>query len=275
MPESRRAILAGVQPAVDPNKVVVEIFCSYAHEDETLRQAFDELLKPLKRRNLIELWHDRRIEAGERYAGVIDEHLNSADLIVLLVSRYFLASDYSCNKEVPRAMEREAQGEARVVPLIVRACDWTDEPYGGLNAIPTDGKAVESWPKIDEAWLDVSVHIKTAVKTILELRKQRLQQGMEAAAKLVREREQEVIGVAKKVVIEGAEPATPDQLEAQQIYLQIVRDAEKFKSERRRIMQDLQARILAVDWDAEPMKRTPKKSAKDAFKAMDAYIRDE
>jgi hypothetical protein len=261
-------MLAGVPPAVDPNKLVVEIFCSYAHEDEGLRKDFDKLLEPLKRQKLIELWHDRRIEAGERFAGVIDDHLNSADIIVLLVSRDFLASDYSCSKEVPRAMEREAQGKARVVPLIVRACDWTDEPFGALNAIPTDGRAVESWPKIDEAWLDVKVHIKTAVRTILELRKQRLQQEMEAAAKLAQEREQQASKAAAK-------PATPDQLEAQEIYAQIARDAEKFKLERERIMKELQTRIFAIERDTEPAKRVPKKSAKDAFKAMDAYIREE
>lgn len=250
-------------PALDPNKVVVEIFCSYAHEDEPLRQQFEDLLKPLRRRNLIDLWHDRRIEAGQHFDGVIDDRLDTADLIVLLVSRDFLASDYSCNKEVPRAMEREAHGEARVVPLIVRACDWTDEPFGALQAIPTDGKPVESWPKADEAWLDVSYHIKQAVKTTLE---QRLRHETEAARQAAAKPDE--FFTTRTDVLADAQ-------EARRIYSQIARDAEKQKLERERIMQDLQARIFAVDEEIGPAKRVPKKSVKDACGNMDKYIRGE
>ena len=64
--------------------------------------------------------HDRQIAAGEDWAGGIDEHLNSADIITLFVSADFLASDYCYEKELSRALEREERKEALVVPIIVR-----------------------------------------------------------------------------------------------------------------------------------------------------------
>jgi uncharacterized protein YgiM (DUF1202 family) len=237
-----------VAPVGEASKVVVEIFCSYAHQDESLRRELAALLEPLKRKELIELWHDRRIEAGQPFADAIDDHLNTADIVVLMVSRHFLASDYSCSREVPRALERAQQGRVRVVPLIARACDWSDEPFCNLQAIPTDGKAVESWPNRDEAWQDVSVHIKTAVKTILQ---ERLQQQAAAKAQL-----------AELAAKREAEFRTDAQL-AREIYAQVARDAEKQRLERQRIMQDLQARILALDEDVA--RRVAKKSAKNAF----------
>jgi hypothetical protein len=65
----------------------------------------------------------------------------------------------------PRALGRHAAGEAQVIPVILRACDWHPMPFGNLLAAPRDGKPVRSWPDLDEAFLDVVKMIRGALPT--------------------------------------------------------------------------------------------------------------
>ncbi len=148
----------------------VDVFCSYSHRDEPLRQEFESCVAGLRRLNVIRLWHDRQILAGDHWAGEINEHLNRADMIVLFVSADFLNSDYCWNKEMKRALEREAKGEAVVVPIIVRACDWSDAPFAHLQALPSGALALTSWPNRDEAWADVANSLKASIRKLLDQR---------------------------------------------------------------------------------------------------------
>ena len=129
-----------------PNSI--ELFYSYSHKDESLRDELETHLALLSRQELIEQWHDRRIDAGQEWAGKIDENLNRADIILLLVSAYFLDSDYSFDIETKRAMERHEAGEAVVIPAILRPCDWQSASFGKLQALPKDAKAVTSWSSV-------------------------------------------------------------------------------------------------------------------------------
>jgi tetratricopeptide (TPR) repeat protein len=139
----------------------IEIFFSYAHEDEQLR---DDLAKHLAAlAGVTTSWYDRHISAGAPWAAEIDARLAAADIILLLVSADFLASDYCTNVEVPRALARHATGEARVLPVILRPCHWTDKPYGQLQALPKEAEAVTLWSNRDEAWLDVVNGIRKVI----------------------------------------------------------------------------------------------------------------
>ena len=117
-------------------------------------------LAALKHQGLIETWHDRRIRAGDEFDNVIDRQLNEAQVILLLVSADFIASRYCYEIEMARALERHRAGEARVIPVILRPCDWKETPFGKLMAAPKDGKPIKAWPDIDEAFLDVVQRIK-------------------------------------------------------------------------------------------------------------------
>jgi hypothetical protein len=142
---------------------VATLFFSYSHKDEDLRDQLEVHLSMLKREGLIDAWHDRRIIAGDEVDGRIDENLERADVILLLVSPDFLASSYCYDKEMQRAMQRHQDGSARVIPVILRPCDWKNAPFGKLLAAPTDGKPVTRWPDRDEAFLDVAKHIRSAL----------------------------------------------------------------------------------------------------------------
>jgi hypothetical protein len=140
------------------------LFFSYSHKDENLRDRLETHLAGLKREGAIETWHDRRIIAGDEFAGVIDDNINRADIVLLLVSPDFIASDYCFQIEMQRALERHAGGEARVVPVILRPCDWHSAPFGKLMAVPKDGKPVVSWPDHDDALLDIAVGIRQMLR---------------------------------------------------------------------------------------------------------------
>lgn len=139
------------------------IFFSYSHADENLRDQLEKHLVALQRQGIISSWHDRRIAAGTELAGAIDGHLDAADVILLLISPDFIASDYCYEREMKRAMERHREGEARVIPVILRPCDWKDLPFGTLLATPRDGRAITMWPNSDEAFLDVVTSINRAL----------------------------------------------------------------------------------------------------------------
>jgi hypothetical protein len=144
----------------------IEVFISYSHEDEALRKKLGTHLSLLKRNKVIDEWHDWRIGAGQEWAGAIDEHLNSAAVILLLVSPDFLASDYCCDIEMTRALQRHDAGDARVIPVILRDVDWQGAPFAKLNALPKDAKPVTSWSSRDKAFTDVARGIREAVEEL-------------------------------------------------------------------------------------------------------------
>jgi hypothetical protein len=142
----------------------VEVLYSYAHEDEKLRNELDKHLSNLKRQGVITDWHDRDISAGTEWNEEIARHLESAKVILLLISPDFMNSDYIHDVEVKRAMERHESGEARVIPVIVRPVDWEGTPFSKLQALPTDALPVTKWENQDEAFLSVAKAIRTALK---------------------------------------------------------------------------------------------------------------
>ena len=142
---------------------MASVFFSYSHKDEDLRNELEVQLSGSKRQGVISTWHDRRITAGTELGSAIDGNLRIADVILLLVSPDFINSDYCYEKEMDQAMERHKSCAARVIPVILRPCDWHGLPFGKLLATPTDGKPVTKWPDRDEAFLNVVQAIKAAL----------------------------------------------------------------------------------------------------------------
>jgi len=141
------------------------LFFSYSHRDEQLRDELQTHLAPLQREGLIESWHDRRISAGDELDHAISRNLEDADIILLLVSPYFLASDYCYDMEMARAMERHHAGTARVIPIILQPCDWQSAPFGKLMAVPKDGKPITKFPNLHDGFLEVAQAIRAIVQS--------------------------------------------------------------------------------------------------------------
>jgi hypothetical protein len=139
------------------------VFISYSHKDEGFRNNLEEHLSILKRQDVISVWHDRQILAGDDWKGKIDENLDNADIVLFLISPSFLASDYCYDIEVKKAMENKASGKCQIISIIIRPCDWHSCEFSQFQAVPKDGKPVSKWENKDEAWLDVTNGIKTQI----------------------------------------------------------------------------------------------------------------
>jgi hypothetical protein len=143
---------------------MAQLFFSYSHRDEALRDELEVHLAQLKNKGIIEAWHDRRIPAGDAFDDAISENLEGADLILLLVSPYFLASRYCYHVEMTRALERHAAGEARVIPVILHPCDWKTAPFAGLQAVPRDAVPVSKYPNQHDAFLEIATAVRQATR---------------------------------------------------------------------------------------------------------------
>ncbi|MGE0679746.1 MAG: COR domain-containing protein [Candidatus Binatia bacterium] len=154
-------------------KEAVNVVFSYSHKDEALRDQLATHLKILERNQVIASWHDRKIPPGDEWKNAIDANFQRVDLVLLLVSADFIASDYCYETEMTGALERREKGEAEVVPIIVRPCRWQIAPFSKLQALPKNGEPVTStsWNSPDDAWLNVEEGIEKAAEEIRRRRK--------------------------------------------------------------------------------------------------------
>lgn len=144
----------------------IKLFYSYSHKDMDVQAQLETHLTLLKRLRIISTWYDRKILPGQEWRNEIDTNLEEADIILLLISADFLASDYCYEKEMKRALERHESGEACVIPVIIRDVDWRGAPFAKLQVLPEYGKPVNKWSDDDEAWTNVSQGIRKVIETI-------------------------------------------------------------------------------------------------------------
>lgn len=147
----------------------LEVFISYSHQDESLKEELEVHLASLQRQGKITPWQDRDIEAGEEWDELIRTKLESAQIVLLLVTPRFLASRYCFDEETQRAMQRHEEGTARVIPIIMKPCDWQSSPFQKLQVLPKDGKPVTRWDDQDEAFVNVVSGIRRVVNSLTDL----------------------------------------------------------------------------------------------------------
>jgi tetratricopeptide (TPR) repeat protein len=144
----------------------IEVFCSYAPEDETFCHQLEAHLSPLRHEGLLSLWHHRKIVPGTDWSKAIDVHLSKATVILLLVSSDFLASDYCYGIELAQALQRHDANKARVLPIIVRSVLWKSSPFAHLSVLPTNTRAIARWTDRDAAFTDVADGIRQAINDL-------------------------------------------------------------------------------------------------------------
>ncbi len=151
--------------------MVFEVFISYAHEDQALLKELEKHLATLKRQNVIVSWYDGATSPGAEWEPQIMEHLNSAQIILLLVSADFINSDFCYSIEMEQALARQDADQARVIPIILRPVDWKGTPFAKLQALPSGGKPVTRWTTHDDVFLDVVQGIRKAIDDLTNKRK--------------------------------------------------------------------------------------------------------
>jgi hypothetical protein len=147
----------------------LKVFISYSHNDEEFKDELVKRLEVLKRRGLVDAWQDRRIKAGDDWYESLQGSMNDSDLSLLLVSPDYLASSFIQKEEQPRLLRLRREIGLRVIPIIVRPCEWQSEPaLKGIQALPKDGKPVITFSKKngdrDQVWADITADIEKRAK---------------------------------------------------------------------------------------------------------------
>ena len=129
-----------------------EVFISYSHLDRELRNQLATALSNLRNQHLISDWYDGNITPGSEWKKQILAHLAQAQIILLLISPDFMASEFCYSIEMNQAIARHDNNQARVIPIVLRPTDWEGTPFEKLLALPSDGRPITSWPDRDQAF---------------------------------------------------------------------------------------------------------------------------
>lgn len=138
----------------------LQIFISYAHQDENILKRLSQHLASLRRQGIISLWHDKCLRPGDEWEEKIDQNLESADIILFIISSAFISSDYCWGIEMKRAIEKHQKKESHVIPIIARPVDFTGAPFSKLESLPTGNKAITEWPNKDAAFTNIASGIR-------------------------------------------------------------------------------------------------------------------
>jgi len=173
-----------VLPEKPVSEDAIKIFYSYSRKDLDMRNALEDHLSALREAGRISTWHDLELEAGTEWEPAILHKLDTADIILLLISSSFIASKYCYGTELKRAIARHNAGTARVIPIILRPCDWNhlDVPFSKLNVLPTHAKPIASWANQDEAFAIVAQRIRETVDQLNAKKQPKEQQSQQLLA---------------------------------------------------------------------------------------------
>src|SRR5450432_1902291 len=144
----------------------LEVFCCYAREDQEMLRHLKKHLAPLVRDGQIKIWSDIDLDAGVEWEKELHRHLESADIILLLISPDFMDSDYCYSTEMGRAIARHNEGSAQVIPVLLRSTFWLNAPFAKFQMVPTDAKPITSWLNRDDAFHDVTVQVHQVISKL-------------------------------------------------------------------------------------------------------------
>jgi tetratricopeptide (TPR) repeat protein len=174
----------------------LQLFFSYSHHDEALREELGKHLSPFTGDDgIIAGWHDRKLLPGDEWGHQIHDHLETADIILLLISADFVSSRYCKDMEVRTALERHAAGAARVIPILLRAVDWAEAPFSKLQALPKNGKPITSWADRDEAFVEVAQGIREVAEN-LRVRRQQQREAKQSARDQYQKKVEEIFSAS-------------------------------------------------------------------------------
>jgi hypothetical protein len=154
-----------------PDELVpIELVYFYASADKPLCNQLDDHLSTLRQEGLITTWHKHQITPGADWTKILDEHLNTASVILLLITARFLASNDFSGREMQRAIERHRAGEICVIPILLRPVVWETALLRNLQPLPSNRIPVSRWANRDEAFVDIAKGIRKALDDVLHSR---------------------------------------------------------------------------------------------------------
>lgn len=150
----------------------LNLFISYSHTDEEYFEEFKKHLITLKRRNIIQDYDDLKLMPGDSVDDEIMKMLEKADIIAFLISVDFINSEYCYEIELKHALSRLENEEIKILPIVIRQCNWQDSIFKAYLSATKNGKPVSKYTDHDEAWCEVVDNIKRLCTAVNELKQQ-------------------------------------------------------------------------------------------------------
>jgi tetratricopeptide (TPR) repeat protein len=151
------------------------LFICYSSVDNEWRVLLQPTLDLLKRDGFINFWYDRMVDAGKNWDEEIQKQLDGSEIVLCLVSREFLAAPYIQEIELPKALDRHEAGKARLIPLIVRSCNWAHSPLYALQTATGDKRPLKGREDLDEAYVRIELELQNIWRELRGLPKERVQ----------------------------------------------------------------------------------------------------
>jgi hypothetical protein len=165
--QQRQAIELESPASASKSAGAVEVFISYVRADEAWRSELAKRLKPMKREGLITEWYADNTSAGLELKEEAKKHLDTARIILLLVSPDFLDSDYHYDFEMAHALKRHNANTARVIPILLRHTEgWEQTEFHKLQALPRNGQPVKQWSDRDIAFAKIAREIRIVAEEL-------------------------------------------------------------------------------------------------------------
>ncbi len=125
---------------------MTKVFISYSHKDEAWKDHLKTHLAVLEHQNLLSIWDDRQIAAGDDWYPEIEQAIESAQIAILLISADFLSSKFILGKEIPPLLERRREKDLRIIPLILKPCSWQTVSWlTKIQGRPIDNKPLSGF----------------------------------------------------------------------------------------------------------------------------------
>jgi hypothetical protein len=142
----------------------LSIFVSYAHEDDSFLKELLKFLQPYANKQIINVWTDKEILAGQKWDEEIKSKLRSADMVLLLVSIDSINSIYINETEIESAV---ANDKVVVIPVIIRPIVISQlGRLADYQILPPGAKPVETWGIRDEAWVEVITELERVINKL-------------------------------------------------------------------------------------------------------------
>lgn len=208
----------------------VSVFFIYARQDQNYKKRIVNNLTPLIQNGTITVWNDEDILPGANWENEIAQHLSEADIILALVSEDFLASSYIQSKELIKAFERYENKEVEIIPIILRACLWEENPrLKTLQALPDEGKAVNNWSPEDNAYRSIALGVQAKINEVFARKRLAEEEKIAHAKEVLQQKEWEYAQNKGTVTAyrEYVERFQPDHLRQEEVLRELGRIKEE------------------------------------------------
>jgi len=124
---------------------LARIFISYSSADFKWATRVKVALRSMELEGAdIDVWDDKRIDAGDLWKKEIEKAIAAANVAILLVSHDFLASEFIRSREIPPLLAKALADGTKILPIIIGKCRFKESVLKDYQSINPLSKPLEA-----------------------------------------------------------------------------------------------------------------------------------